>query len=184
MFITNPHDLAQALLPILREKVVVRYAVCGLGYASFYAELVVLAPWSGEEYLGRATVSVEAYRGNTEIKTDFRATGLAKQPDALDQVCNGWSSRDFDDWMHAVPFMGAYEVFRDRMPYTSIKLQAWDDRWNLLTGAVLAEVEKFAFMSPDEGNASVSVAFLMRRRFKAFAAQAILTWAHANLTAA
>lgn len=183
MLITNPHELAQALRPILKEQVVVRYSVSGLGSANFYAELAVLGILREEELLNLVTISADFYRHTAQIRTSSRTKNLTKEPGALVELCQRWNSRCFDDWRHGEPFMGAYEVYRDGMPHTSIKLDALDNRWSLLTGIALAEVEKFASTFTDVGEVDRVGTVLMRRRFSAFVAQTTLAWARCHLTA-
>lgn len=184
MLITDPHALAHALRQILKEKVVVRYSVNGYGYACFNAELLALESVPGHEYLTRTTIDVDVYSSNTRIRTSSKTISLTNELGALDELCFRWSSRNFDDWCHDEPFMGAYEVYRDNQPYTSMKFEPWDDRWCLLTGVALAEVEKLASESTNKDKVARAGAVLMRRRFSAFVSHTTLVWARGHLTAA
>lgn len=173
MLIENPCDLTDALKTTLTNQVVVRNAVQRQGYPlTFDAELALLYNWGGQDYLGHATVFVCA-GDEMEIKSDFSAINLTENPRAIEEMCAKWSWRPFDDWMHDRPFMGAYGVYLDRMPHTSIKRDATDSRWHLLTGVVLGELARLQLYYAADTAATQGI-LLMRKRFSAFVAQIVL----------
>ncbi|HEY4526874.1 MAG TPA: hypothetical protein VJK53_03455 [Candidatus Paceibacterota bacterium] len=175
MLFRNTRDFAQALRPILKDKVVIRYGVRTYPQISFQAELVVLESVRDREYIGHARVLVGFHRGGVEIESTFNAVGAGH----LDDLCDRWAARNFNDWLHDEPFMGAYDVYLDRMPHTSVKLEAPDGRWRLLTGAVLGALARFEVATAPE--VETSILALMRKRFSAFAAQSEAMWARQHL---
>ncbi len=183
MYIREPKELAQALQPILEDRVLVRYAVKGWGKVSYYAELVVLSRVGGEDFLYQAEISLLASRGITRIESAFKARGFRHHPDILESLAREWLSRSADDWCHGEQFMGAYEIDRDGQLYTSIKLQPSDPRWHLLVGVILSELRaQQEGVNPENAVDAHSIK-LMSKRFSAFAAEHISAWADQTLSA-
>lgn len=184
MLISNLRDLAVALQPILQNQLVVRYGVRRLrmgGIVQYAAEVAIIVAVNDKVLLARTEVFIEIDK-RIEVNTKSKLTDLVNNPGAVYRLCKGWEYRRFDDWFHDKPFMGAYEVWRDDRPYTSIKLEASDACWRLLTGVVLNELRVPSTLAADPD--ACSVFQQMQRRFSAFAAQSDTKWASRKLIAA
>ncbi|MDB5265632.1 MAG: hypothetical protein JWM39_345 [Parcubacteria group bacterium] len=183
MYIREAKKLAQALAPILKDRVLVRYAVQGWGKVSYTAELVVVATIGGEDFLYQAQITLLVVRGITQIESDFRLLSLKTQPDILESVTERWLRRSADDWCHGEQFMGAYEILRDGQLYTSVKLPPFDPRWHLLVGVILSELGAQQGKVNPRNAVDTGSINLMNKRYSAFAAESISGWAHQTFSA-
>lgn len=179
MWAISRDKLAKDLLPLLKDQVVIRYGVSRrYGSIFFEADLITQYVHGRHTYLLRFKTSYEIDR-TIDIGSEFRMWNLADHPNTLKDVINEWELRAFDDWLHPRPFMGAYGVYRDGQACTSIKLDAHDERWLFLTGAIVGEFERF-----DAPGSYIAEGFaVLKRRFYAFAAQNECVWANRVLTA-
>lgn len=181
MLFQNPADLAKALRPLLKHHVVIRYAAQYRGNLQFATQLAVSLSLDKRDYLAHATigVSISPHTNGVEISSSFSVTDFKERPDPIEQMCIQWSERPFDDWMHDEPFMGAYGIFLEGQPHTSVKWDASKPHWRFLTGVVVAALEDFEL--PAITDPVTDGIVLMRRRFEAFTSQTELTWARREL---
>lgn len=183
MYIREAKELAQALRQILKDRVLVRYAVRGWGHVNYDAELAVVSTIGGEDFLYQAQISLLVVRGITRINSAFSATAFRHQPGILESIAGRWGMRSADDWCHGEQFMGAYEILRDGQLYTSVKLQPSDPRWHLLVGVILSELRMKQKEVDPENSIDAGSVELMSKRFSAFAAENISPWIEQNFSA-
>lgn len=186
MLIQEPDVLAEKLRPLLKDQVVIRYSAQHRGSLYFAAQLAVILRRHNQDYLAHAAIgaSISPHTKSVDIGSGFSINGLEKHPKTIEQMCAQWSERPFDDWMHDEPFMGAYGIFLDGQPHTSVKWDASKVHWRFLTGVVVAELDKVrlpALAAVPKDEITLEAIVLMQRRFQSFAAQTELAWARREL---
>lgn len=183
MLFQNPADLAKALRPLLRNQVVIRYAAQNRGSLHFNAQLALLLSLDGRDYLAWVSigVSVSPHTNSVDISPSFSVSDLQDHPGAIEQMCRQWSQRPFDDWMYDDQFMGAYGIFFEGQPHTSVKWDASKVHWRFLTGVVVATLKNFQLAGQLDPVVAIEGNVLMQRRFGAFAALTELDWARREL---
>jgi hypothetical protein len=172
MLIREATKLAKDLRRYLRDQVVVRYAVQNQRDNGYQAQLAAIFVAGEEEYFAYLRVSITFIQAGSEIHQVFRVVNLEDDPDYISKyIRDDWSCRRFDDWMHDRPFMGAYEVYENGCPKTSIKLDAEDDRWRVITGVLLGRLDTLQVKSSRQVSKAVAeiARQTMNRRFSAFA---------------
>ena len=181
MLFQNTTHLAKALCPLLKDQVVIRYAVQYRGSLQFATQLAISLSLDKRDYLAHATigVSISPHTNSVDISPNFSVTDLKEDPSAIVQMCRQWSERPFDDWMHDEVFMGSYGIFLEGQPHTSVKWDASKPHWRFLTGVVVAALEDIQLFEVTDPATDAIV--LMRRRFEAFTAQTELAWARSEL---
>ena len=182
MLIEESTALAEALRPLLIDQVVVRYAMQNDDHPRFDAELAVLVHSNVQPVLLVHAVVLVHLHHSVEIDSILSLKRLDERPGSINDLCRRWTHRPFDDWLHDKPFMGTYPIFRDGGLYTSIKLDAIDDRWRFLTGVILGELQKFEVLHSADDYEKQGIK-LLQKRFAAFAAQNERVWANRVLTA-
>lgn len=164
----DPHNLAEALVPLLTKKIVVRFEVLRqFEQTQFDAHLLTLVSNEGVQTLVSVRADLVILKRRIEVDTGVNKYNLAEHPNAVHAEICRWKHRQFDDWMHDKQFMGAIAVLRDGQPYTSLKQDADSTHWALLRGLLLGELGTICLES--EGN--IKPLETLKRRYEAFVAE-------------
>ncbi len=166
--------LARAILPILRNQVVVRYGASrDAGDFEFEAQAAVISSFAGGEKLAQISLSVDVRR-QVNIRSGFKTITPTASLVGVQTMLGGWNSRPFDDWLHATPFMGAIGFYRDGQPHTSVKVDRNRDPWHFLTGVLAGAISGLSSsITAGCSHDQIMAIHLLQKRFSAFAAQNI-----------
>ena len=173
--------VALELLQLMRRQVVIRYGMARkYGKLHYEADLVNIHGREGSEYLTHFTIVVHV-ADSVQVESVLNVTEMSTDPGVFATLLERWNSRRFDDWVHDSAYMGAIGVYSGGQPYTSIKIGADRGEWNALTGIIVSKLEGFGATQTGRDDQCAHGLEVMQKRFSAFAAQTLTSWAHRTL---